>query len=551
MKVSPRLFAVALLVLLIATPVAAQEREHEPLFSEAELDQMLAPIALYPDALLAQILMSATYPLEVVEAARWSRNNPQLEGEEAVAAVEHMDWDPSVKALVAFPQVLARMSEDLEWTRRLGDAVLAQEAQVMDSVQALRERAYAAGTIHTVEHIRVHREPEVIIIEPASPRVVYVPYYRPTVIYGAWWWPAYPPVYWAPPPVYVYAGSGFFWGSGVHVSLGFFFSTFDWHRRHVVIVNVHQHRHPHRVRLHSHNVHVTQVGIQRWHHEPKHRRGVTYRHASLERKYARSRASSTPHRDLAPPRHSSGPRAQRAERLPSGRDARTPGRTERLAGGADRARSGEDRRSASQRARGSESRTDVARAGSEWTQRRSSEGEGRLPGAADVQSRVRDRSEGRRSDGDGERRAPGATQTRRGEDRRQDAGRTTSRSAGSGQAQSQRPESGSVAMTRQGRGSQAGRTPSAGLPANAASAPFSPSSAPPRGASGGARAAAPSTGESGSRSFSASPPAGAEGGRRSIDRAASAYSGGAQRNPKIAQGRPIFDGGSGRSPFSR
>ena len=110
---------------------------------QAELDQMLAPIALYPDALLSQVLMAATYPIEVVEAARWSRANPGLQGDDAVRAVQNEDWDPSVKSLVAFPQILQRMDEKLEWTRSLGDAFLAQEPQMMDQVQQLRQRAEA------------------------------------------------------------------------------------------------------------------------------------------------------------------------------------------------------------------------------------------------------------------------------------------------------------------------------------------------------------------------------------------------------------------------
>src|SRR6056297_3637608 len=126
---------------IVARPASTAEAG----FSEAELDQLLAPIALYPDALLSQVLIAATYPLEIVSAARWSRDNPDLDGENAVAAVADRDWDPSVKALVAFPDLLARLDQDLEWTRNLGDAVLLQEQDVMDSIQFLRARAGRAG----------------------------------------------------------------------------------------------------------------------------------------------------------------------------------------------------------------------------------------------------------------------------------------------------------------------------------------------------------------------------------------------------------------------
>src|SRR5450759_340250 len=135
------------LALVIAHGVArAQDR---PLTPQPQLDQMLAPIALYPDALLSQILMAATYPLEVVEAARWSRSHPNFAGDDAVRAAERENWDPSVISLLAFPQVLARMDENLEWTQALGDAFLDQESQVMDTVQDLRRRAQAAGNLRS------------------------------------------------------------------------------------------------------------------------------------------------------------------------------------------------------------------------------------------------------------------------------------------------------------------------------------------------------------------------------------------------------------------
>ncbi|OOG27190.1 hypothetical protein B1C78_04210 [Thioalkalivibrio denitrificans] len=277
MKRSARPLATALLALvlgafLLVPPASAQE---EAAFTEGELARMLAPIALYPDALLSQILMASTYPLEVVEAARWSRDNPHLEGSDAVDAVEDMDWDPSVKSLVAFPRILARMNEDLAWTRNLGDAFLLQEEQVADVIQDLRQRAYEAGHLESSEHIRVVREPEVIYIESAHPRVVYVPYYRPTVVYGGWWWPAYAPVYWYPPAGYSLS-IGITWVSGAPVSHSFFFSTFNWHTRHVVVIR-HYDRHRHVGRVH-HSKH-------RWRHDPWHRRGVAYRHKSVQERY--------------------------------------------------------------------------------------------------------------------------------------------------------------------------------------------------------------------------------------------------------------------------
>jgi hypothetical protein len=279
---------------LAAVPVAAEQYMVEPVadvidtpadvsqgFSQAELDQMLAPIALYPDSLLSQVLIAATYPLEIVSAARWSRQNPQLDGEEAVAAVAGRDWDPSVKALVAFPELLARLDENLEWTRNLGDAMLFQEAQVMDSIQFLRARADAAGSLETTEFTRVIREERTIIIEPAVTRIVHVPFYDPWIVYGPWWRPMHPPFFWGPPTVFVHGHPGFFWGSGVRVSSGFFFSSFWWPSSNVIIVNnprFHPPRHrpawPHYVPGH------------RWKHSPVHRRGVHYRHPEVRQRYA-------------------------------------------------------------------------------------------------------------------------------------------------------------------------------------------------------------------------------------------------------------------------
>jgi hypothetical protein len=210
--------------LMFAASVAfAQDRVP---FRDEELDQMLAPIALYPDPLLSQVLMASTYPLEVVQASRWSRANPRLKGQEAVRAVESQDWDPSVKSLAAFPQVLTMMDQKLEWTERVGEAFLAQPEDVMDSVQKLRRQAEIAGNLRSNEQMRVAREGEYITIAPPAPQVVYVPYYDPRVVYGTWWYPAYPPVYWAPAPAYYVVPAhrpAFLWGSGIAISAGFFF----------------------------------------------------------------------------------------------------------------------------------------------------------------------------------------------------------------------------------------------------------------------------------------------------------------------------------------
>lgn len=241
-------------------------------FSEAQLDSLLAPIALYPDTVLSHVLIASTYPLEVVEADRWARNNSRLKGEDAVNAVDNRDWDPSVKALVAFPAILQRMSEDLDWTQQLGDAFLASEERVMDSIQKLRNRAYASGNLDKVEHVRVIREEKTIVIEPSVERVVYVPAYDTRVVYGNWWWADYPPHYWHYPSSYVFV-SGFYWGPRVYVGPRFYFSGAHWHHRRVYVIDRHHH-HGHRF-YDSRSV-VRYRNAKHWHHNPVHRRGVAY-----------------------------------------------------------------------------------------------------------------------------------------------------------------------------------------------------------------------------------------------------------------------------------
>lgn len=274
-------------------------------FSQAELDQMLAPIALYPDTVLSHVLIAATYPLEVVQAARWSRANPGLAGEYAVAAVEHYPWDPSVMALVAFPELLARLDADLEWTQRLGDAFLIQEYQVLDTVQYLRDEAYASGHLRSNEYVRVVRETEYIYIEPSVTRVVYVPWYDPYVVYGNWRWSNYPPVYWHEPSGYR-SGFSFHWGSGRHLEYGFFFSAVHWPSHRLV---VHDHYGYHR----KHDKHYGKRygkhgyggprfasgrelarfdGARHWKHDQAHRRGVAYRRGIDERHTIRAANSS-------------------------------------------------------------------------------------------------------------------------------------------------------------------------------------------------------------------------------------------------------------------
>jgi len=308
-----RILSLMILLSAFVMPVAyaetSEDLENESVFTQQELDQILAPIALYPDALLSQILMAATYPAEVMEAARWSRQHPDLSGEAAVDATEGEEWDPSVISLTAFPQILAEMEARPEWVEQLGDAFLIQQAQVMDTVQHLRRQALAAGNLQSNDQIVVLQQGQTIVIEQAAPQVVYVPYYNPTVVYGPWWWDAYPPVYWDPWPGYYSSfGPGYYWGSGINVGLGFFYSNFDWHRHHV---NIHRHHHrylKHRQDSeHRHNrqrwtgPNTVHNQPQQWSHDSTHRRNVPYSIPALQQKSAGNSGPPRNARDVLRP----------------------------------------------------------------------------------------------------------------------------------------------------------------------------------------------------------------------------------------------------------
>ena len=266
-----------------STAVAGQQKTSagQKLFSQAELDQMLAPVALYPDTVLSHVLIAATYPLEIVKATRWLSSQKGMTSEQALKAAENEPWDPSVRALVAFPPLLTKMNNELEWTQKLGDAFLVQQQQVMATVQSLREKAYAAGNLKDQEHITVQRreKEKVIIIEPRQREVVYVPVYDTRVVYGDWWWREYPPIHWPHPGYNNYGNhaSVVYWGSGARVSTGFYFSTFYWPRREVVVIN-HYHR-PNR--YYRYDDIIRHEERRHWQHNPKHRHGVVY-HTSYQ-----------------------------------------------------------------------------------------------------------------------------------------------------------------------------------------------------------------------------------------------------------------------------
>jgi len=260
--------------LFIPSGIAAQDfeqPEQTDRFRKEELDQMLAPVALYPDSLIAQILMASTYPLEVVQAERWVQQNKTLTGDALDDALKEKSWDPSIKSLCNFPDVLFAMSDKLDQTRKLGDAFLSQKNDVMTTIQQLRRKAEKQGNLKTTKEQKVIHEEDVIRIEPAVRQVVYVPVYDPLYVYGPWWYPAYPPYYWYYPPGVIISGGFISFGPRFFIGIDLFsWSWFDWHR-HYIYIDVLKARRFHRFR----NSHYSDR--YSWRHDPVHRRGVAYR----------------------------------------------------------------------------------------------------------------------------------------------------------------------------------------------------------------------------------------------------------------------------------
>jgi len=283
---------IGLLVICLAVPASlfAQSAPAKT-FKQEELDQLLAPIALYPDDLLAQILMASTYPLEVVQAERWMKQNKSLKGDALKSALEKQTWDTSVKSLVPFPEVLTMMNEKLDWTQKLGDAFLAQQKDVMDTVQKLRRKALEAGNLQSSKEQAVKKEGDIIIIQPADPQVIYVPAYNPTVVYGVWAYPAYPPY-----PVYVYppGAAMFTFTMGVAMGAAWYhgYGHCDWHGGDINIdrdVTINRPARPEQ-RPSGGRPETKPSGggakAEQWKHNPEHRQGVAYRDQATRDKYS-------------------------------------------------------------------------------------------------------------------------------------------------------------------------------------------------------------------------------------------------------------------------
>jgi uncharacterized membrane protein YgcG len=274
---------VIIFILMIPPGIMAQDsgQTAQPAkFTKEELTQMLAPIALYPDPLIADITMASTYPIEVVEAERWIRQNKDLKGDKLDEALKEKTWDSSVKSLCHFPDVLYAMSDNLERTTRLGDAFLSQQDDVMDTIQELRRKAQENGNLKTTEKQKVISEQDVIQIEPANPEVIYVPVYNPLYVYGPWWYPAYPPYYWYYPTGAFIASGLIGFGVGIFVGLGISsWSWFDWHHHHIDI-DIHK-----TGRFNRFDRGRWDFNRNVWSHEPYHRRGAAYRNMTTSQRF--------------------------------------------------------------------------------------------------------------------------------------------------------------------------------------------------------------------------------------------------------------------------
>ncbi|MBR0900186.1 DUF3300 domain-containing protein [Bradyrhizobium tropiciagri] len=256
-------------------PAAAAAQPADQLLKPEQLEALVAPIALYPDSLLANVLAASTYPLEVVQADRWLKERKNLKGDALKTEVDKQAWDDSVKALASTADVLAMMSDKVDWTKNLGDAVLAQQADVMDAIQRLRSKAQANNKLVTTKQqkvsVQTQENKQVIVIEQTDPNTIYVPYYDPATVYGAWPYAAYPPYYFGYPS-YIGAGvvaAGLAFGAGWAIGRwgNYWGGGCNWGNRNVYV-----------------NHRTTNIA-NGWQHNSAHRQGVRYNNSSVQQRF--------------------------------------------------------------------------------------------------------------------------------------------------------------------------------------------------------------------------------------------------------------------------
>jgi hypothetical protein len=302
-----------------ASTQAPSPSQEAPKLPMDQLESLVAPIALYPDPLLAQMLIASTYPLDVIAAQQWLDKNTNLKGAELEKAVEKQSWDPSVQGLVSIPEALKRLSENIQWTSDLGDAFLVQQSEVMDAVQALRKKAKDSGKLESTEQqnveTKVVEKETVIVIQPTSPDVVYVPSYSPAVVWGPPLYYPYPPIYY--PPYYGGAWLGF--GVGIAVGIGIsggWCCGCGWGGGNTININNNNNY----VNHHNRQNGVNRSGNSNWSHNAQQRGGAPYKDRATAQKYGGGTRGDT---------------AQSRQRQAQTRQA-----SDRSAGNFDRSRSG-------------------------------------------------------------------------------------------------------------------------------------------------------------------------------------------------------------------
>src|SRR5215475_8653297 len=318
-----------------ASAAQGEEPTDAPPFKPEELEQIVAPIALYPDSLVAQTMMASTYPLEVVQAARLMKSKPDLKDQALNDELKKYNWDDSVKSLCSFPQVLQLMNEKIDWMQKLGDAFLGQRKDTMDAIQRLRAKAQAQGNLKSNEQQKVivenappapppqsgqpapaeQTQQTIIKIEPANPQVVYVPSYNPTVVYGAWP-PAYPP-YYPYPPGYAWGAAAVSFGVGMAVGAAVWGGCnwghgdvdIDVNKNNNFTNNVNNSNRANQIK--NERGQGGQGGKGNWNHNPEHRKGAQYRDKGSQQKYNRAGSPSAGTRDSYRGREGAGGAGQR------------------------------------------------------------------------------------------------------------------------------------------------------------------------------------------------------------------------------------------------
>jgi hypothetical protein len=285
-----------------AYPLRAQPQDIQtpPLITNDQLDSLVAPIALYPDPLLSQVLVASTYPLELIQLQQWIQRNGGLKGDDLTNAVQKQDWDPSIQAMAVFPDLVKRLADDVKWTTDLGNAFLAQQDDVMNAVQRMRKKAMDAGNLKSNEQQKVETKTvetkTVVVIQPASTQVVYVPVYSPVIVYGPPVYP-YPPIYY-PPPSYYPAGVFIVFGAGVaygsYYRGGWGYGCGWGYNRTTININVNNNYISHynrtNINVNGNNINnrpsqLPAGGNNTWQHNPQHRGGTPYPNKGIATQY--------------------------------------------------------------------------------------------------------------------------------------------------------------------------------------------------------------------------------------------------------------------------